>query len=529
MTGSRPVAVHDPDRGLPRVVHLVDPEALVDDGAAVGRDPRVLEALPVEPRLERECPVGLLGRERRGGRTDANEHEKRDKALEQVAEGEGTEGDGARVFMIPPGARTTGTSRNMANTPSPVYQPVRAGRPHAHVSWASYVGFGTTAAAAPGSRRVATAPNTGGFRDVSHAHRRSPPARPTTIPEACRGRAALAATPAWTRAPSKLGLTIGELSDRRDFLGTEDEAFWEMVKSQFPLRPGLILMNAANLCPSPYPVQEAVFGYTRDIDQDASFHNRAKFNPLAAKSVDALAGLLAASPEEIVITRNTSESNNAVINGLTLGAGDEVVLWDQNHPTNNVAWDVRADRWGYKVIRVTTPPAPKTEDELIDAFVSAFTDRTRVLSVTQISNISGVELPASRLCGIARDRGIYVHMDGAQSFGAVEVDLHAMGVTRTRERPQVVLRAQGSRCALRAGRPVAELWPSVVGRRLGRGERRGRGRQVRHVRAAGTTPRWPASGRRSSFTRRSGPRPSRPARVPSLRRSRRRSASGCPT
>ena len=276
--------------------------------------------------------------------------------------------------------------------------------------------------------------------------------------------AALAATPAWTRAPSKLGLTIEELSDRRDFLGTEDEAFWEMVKSQFPLRPGLILMNAANLCPSPYPVQEAVFGYTRDIDQDASFHNRAKFNPLAAKSVDALAELLGASPEEIVVTRNTSESNNAVINGLTLGAGDEVVLWDQNHPTNNVAWDVRADRWGYKVIRVTTPPAPKTEDELVDAFVSAFTDRTRVLSVTQISNISGVELPASRLCSIARDRGIYVHMDGAQSFGAVEVDLHAMGCdsyTGSAHKWFCGPKEAGV-LYVRADR-VAELWPSVVG------------------------------------------------------------------
>ncbi|WP_419943034.1 aminotransferase class V-fold PLP-dependent enzyme [Candidatus Palauibacter sp.] len=276
--------------------------------------------------------------------------------------------------------------------------------------------------------------------------------------------AALAATPAWTRAPSKLDLTIEGLSDRRDFLGTEDEAFWEMVKSQFPLRPGLILMNAANLCPSPYPVQEAVFGYTRDIDQDASFHNRAKFNPLAAKSVDALAELLGASPEEIVVTRNTSESNNAVINGLTLGAGDEVVLWDQNHPTNNVAWDVRADRWGYKVIRVATPPAPKTEDELIDAFVSAFTDRTRVLSVTQISNISGVELPASRLCSIARDRGIYVHMDGAQSFGAVEVDLHAMGCdsyTGSAHKWFCGPKEAGV-LYVRADR-VAELWPSVVG------------------------------------------------------------------
>ena len=276
--------------------------------------------------------------------------------------------------------------------------------------------------------------------------------------------AALAATPAWTRVPSRTGLTIGELATGRDALGAEDEAFWEMVKSQFPLRPGLILVNAANLCPSPYPVQETVFGHTRDIDQDASFHNRAKFNALALKSVEALADLLGADPAEIVITRNTSESNNAVINGIELGAGDEVVLWDQNHPTNNVAWDVRADRFGYKVIRVTTPPAPKTEDELIDAFVSVFTDRTRVLAVTQISNISGVELPARRLCDIARERGIYVHMDGAQSFGAVEVDLHAMGCdsyTGSAHKWFCGPKEAGV-LYVRTDR-VAELWPSVVG------------------------------------------------------------------
>jgi hypothetical protein len=59
-----------------------------------------------------------------------------------------------------------------------------------------------------------------------------------------------------------------------------DERFWDLVKEQFPLRPGLILMNAANLCPAPYPVIETVFKLTRDVDSDASFQNRAKFRDL---------------------------------------------------------------------------------------------------------------------------------------------------------------------------------------------------------------------------------------------------------
>ena len=59
-----------------------------------------------------------------------------------------------------------------------------------------------------------------------------------------------------------------------------------------------------------------------------------------------IARLLGARADEIALVRNTSEANNTINNGLPLGPGDEVVIWDQNHPTNNVAWDVRAARFG---------------------------------------------------------------------------------------------------------------------------------------------------------------------------------------
>ncbi len=209
--------------------------------------------------------------------------------------------------------------------------------------------------------------------------------------------------------------------------GQADEAYWQMVKEQFPLRRGLILMNAANLCPSPYPVIEAVTGYTRDIDRDASFQNRAKFGTLRDAAREQLARYLRVSADEIAITRNTSEGNNTVVNGLALSAGDEVVIWDQNHPTCNVAWDVRAQRSGFAVRRVTTPTNPRSVPELVAPFESAITGRTRVLAFSHVSNISGVALPAHELCQLARDRGILTLIDGAQVFGALRLDLHELG------------------------------------------------------------------------------------------------------
>lgn len=226
-------------------------------------------------------------------------------------------------------------------------------------------------------------------------------------------------------APPADALSLDALARRRQ--EGPDEAFWELVKRQFPLDDELILMNAANLCPSPFPVQETVFRLTRDVDGDASFQNRGKFGDLQEASRSALAAHLGASPDEIAITRNTSEGNNTVLNGLTLGPGDEVVVWEQNHPTNHVSWDVRAERWGFSVRRISTPPAPASAEQLLAAFEAAITDRTRVLAFSHVSNVTGVALPAAALCRRARDAGILTLVDGAQSFGVLDVDLHDMG------------------------------------------------------------------------------------------------------
>ena len=208
----------------------------------------------------------------------------------------------------------------------------------------------------------------------------------------------------------------------------DDEAYWRRVREQFPLAPGLILMNAANLCPSPYPVQDAVFGYTRAVDSDASFQNRARFGPLKEEARRALAAYVGADAGEIAITRNTSEGNNSVVNGLDLGPEDEVVIWDQNHPTNSISWDVRARRRGFTVKRVSTPSGEEaTPETLMMPFVEALSPRTRVLAFSHVSNVSGTALPAKRLCEVARGRGILTLVDGAQTFGALKLDLHDMG------------------------------------------------------------------------------------------------------
>ncbi|MCB1018675.1 MAG: aminotransferase class V-fold PLP-dependent enzyme, partial [Acidobacteria bacterium] len=185
-------------------------------------------------------------------------------------------------------------------------------------------------------------------------------------------------------------------------------------------------MNAANLCPSPSAVAERVAELTADIDLDCSFQNRAKFAQLLEESRAKVAKQMGVTLDEIALVRNTSESNNIINNGVPLAAGDEVVLWEQNHPTNNVAWEVRARRFGITVKKVSTPAAPKSIDDLVEPFAQAIGPKTKVLSITHASNLTGVRLPAKEIITMAKGRGLYVHVDGAQSWGALNVNLREL-------------------------------------------------------------------------------------------------------
>jgi selenocysteine lyase/cysteine desulfurase len=201
-----------------------------------------------------------------------------------------------------------------------------------------------------------------------------------------------------------------------------DERFWGTVKSQFLVPKDVAVMNAANLCPASSAVVEAVIN-PRDLDHDLSPQNRARMHDEREVTRTLLAEFLRVSVDEIVITRNTSESNNLVSSGLDLKPGDEVIGFADNHPSNLRAWQEKGKRFGWSV-RVLEQPNPHPgADYYVEAFTKAVTPRTRVLAFSYLTNTVGDLLPARELCAAARERGVLSMLDGAQCFGLMDVDL----------------------------------------------------------------------------------------------------------
>lgn len=207
----------------------------------------------------------------------------------------------------------------------------------------------------------------------------------------------------------------------------QNEAYWEMVKKQFPVPSNLIMLNAANLCPSPYFINELVASTMKELEMNVSFQFRSRFAEKRKKALEMMAAFIGVSKDEIGIVRNTTEANTLIVNGLDFERGDEVIIWDQNHPSNAIAWEQRAKRNGIIVKKVTLPPSPKSIDELMAPFFNAVTSKTKLISFSHISNISGMALPAKEICKTARDKNILTLVDGAQSLGMMDLNLHDMG------------------------------------------------------------------------------------------------------
>jgi len=183
----------------------------------------------------------------------------------------------------------------------------------------------------------------------------------------------------WTRrrfmgtAGAAVGVSVGPLAAADAAFGRamrnigrgarspQSDADWSDVLSAFDLG-GRATMNTANLAPASAPARAALAELSASVDADPSFQNRAQFSSHREVTRERVAAYLSADPSEIVLTRNTTEGNNFVVQGLDLGPGDEVLLSEHNHPSNLASWQFRARRAGFSVVEVpvlSPPPSPQ--------------------------------------------------------------------------------------------------------------------------------------------------------------------------
>ena len=209
--------------------------------------------------------------------------------------------------------------------------------------------------------------------------------------------------------------------------GAGNEDYWKLVKRQFPLEENLLYLNAANVCPASRGVLDRHLEYLRDFEANPSFQNREKYEPLAERARGKAASLLGANKDEIAFVRNTSEGSNMVVHGVDLKAGDEVVITAHNHPSNNDSWKVLARRLNLVIKEVPVQIPAVSPEHLYGGIEKAVTARTKVIAITHCTSTTGIVYPARQVAELAKRRGIWMHLDGAQTLGALDVNVGEIG------------------------------------------------------------------------------------------------------
>lgn len=134
----------------------------------------------------------------------------------------------------------------------------------------------------------------------------------------------------------------------------------------------------------------------------------------------------AKSPAEIVFTRGTTEGLNLIASTFAetfMQAGDEVILSVMEHHSNIVPWQLQAKKRGI-VLKVI--PMTDEGELIIDAYEELFTEKTKIVSITHVSNVLGTINPVQQMIAIAHAHGVPVMVDGAQSTPHFAVDMQLL-------------------------------------------------------------------------------------------------------
>lgn len=134
----------------------------------------------------------------------------------------------------------------------------------------------------------------------------------------------------------------------------------------------------------------------------------------------------ARSTDEIIFTRGTTESLNLVVSSFCdafMTEGDEVIVSTMEHHSNIVPWQLQAARKG---IAIRVIPMTDKGDLQMEEYEKLFSDRTKIVSVTQVSNVLGTVNPVKEIIRIAHEHGVPVMVDGAQSTPHFKVDVQDM-------------------------------------------------------------------------------------------------------
>lgn len=197
-----------------------------------------------------------------------------------------------------------------------------------------------------------------------------------------------------------------------------------LIHAEFPQQEGLCYLNHAAVSPWPQRAATALAAFAQENVVTGAYHYPA-WLLIQKRLRERLARLVgASSTDEIALIKNTSEGLSLIAFGLDWREGDEIIISNQEFPSNRIVWQALEERFRVVVRQVDLHSASTPESALL----SAINGRTRLLSISSVQYGSGLQVNTHELGQALRAKGVLFCVDAIQSLGARAFDVQADGI-----------------------------------------------------------------------------------------------------
>lgn len=207
----------------------------------------------------------------------------------------------------------------------------------------------------------------------------------------------------------------------------EDEEYWNMIsKKYFSFSKEFINLENGYFGIQANSVKEAFNIHSERLNQDLSKFARKDYPEIFKNVKKEVASFLQVEDEEIILTRNATESLNIAIQSYPFKPNDEVLLSQLDYFSMIETFQMLEKRNKLKIKTIELPLVPSTEDEIVNIYSNSITNNTKVILLTQVSNINGLIIPVEKIAKFAKGKGIDIICDSAHALGQIPFDLNKM-------------------------------------------------------------------------------------------------------
>jgi cysteine desulfurase/selenocysteine lyase len=195
-------------------------------------------------------------------------------------------------------------------------------------------------------------------------------------------------------------------------------------RASFVRNPKLIHLNNAGQAPMSIPARDELIAWADRFAKEGAH----VFPPLFQKFSEArieLGLLLGAEPNQVVFSQSAATAISQIALGLDLKAGDEIIVWDQEYPSNFYPWNMACERSGAKLVIARSGADLSTPLETI---VKLVTPRTRVIATSWVQYRTGALMDLAALSAFARPKNIFTSADIIQGAGVLPFNFKELGL-----------------------------------------------------------------------------------------------------